>query len=82
MEGFEVGDDKQGQDEIPVRQLWRWFKKLLKYYDLQVHNKSKETEDKKLRSSLSPKRSPFREDIDNNVNTNLVSPVASGSKSK
>jgi hypothetical protein len=38
--------------------------------------------DKKFRSSLSPKRSPFREDIDNNVNTNLVSPVASGSKSK
>lgn len=23
-------------DELPVRDLWRWFKKLLKFYDIKV----------------------------------------------
>ena len=35
LDDVDIFDLKKVNDgKIPVRQLWRWFKKLLKYYDL------------------------------------------------
>jgi hypothetical protein len=44
----------QTNNDLGVRQLWRWFKKLLQFYDLQMLNKSKNIESLKKSKETSP----------------------------